>query len=119
MNPISTIESKLLSNEEINDGTRLACQIRCKDRLYVNIQEENKIRKRRIQIDGIERTLSFNPTLKKIHSIIPKPDLNDIRSDVKRTLDFIEKEYALSFIYVARYAGGVVCQQEDLGFRFW
>lgn len=96
VNPPSTIENKLLSNEEIKDGVRLACQIRCTERLYVNIQEENKTRKRRIQINGIERTLSFNPTIKKLHSIIPKPDLNDIRSDLKRTLDLIEKKYGVS-----------------------
>jgi uncharacterized 2Fe-2S/4Fe-4S cluster protein (DUF4445 family) len=96
VNPLSKIEKRLLSNEEIKDGSRLACQIKCTEKLYVNIPEENISRKRRVQINGIERTIPLNPTIKKLHSVIPKPDLNDLRSDIQRTLDLLEKKYGIS-----------------------
>jgi len=89
-------EKHHFSKEEINEGYRLACQTKVlftEGILKIIIPKESISEKRKIQSIGFEREIQIEPLIRKIHLILDKPSLFDLRSDSQRIIDSIMKKY--------------------------
>lgn len=94
-NSLTSIERDFLSEAEVAAGYRLACQTVIRGSLIVWIPEESRTGKQRLQIEGIETPVKLKPYIKKYFVELPKPNLQDIRSDADRLLDELKKTYGL------------------------
>ncbi len=83
----STNEIKLLGQEKIKAGFRLACQTKIlSGKIEVYIPRESRIWKYRSVDIGFERHVSLAPAVRKIHIIVPRATLEDPRPDLDRIL---------------------------------
>ena len=79
-------ERDLLTEREVRQGYRLACQIHVSENLVVRIPEETGLRIRQVQSTGLERKMRLNPSVKKTHVTIPQPTLSDVLPDSERLM---------------------------------
>ncbi|NVM54154.1 MAG: DUF4445 domain-containing protein [Candidatus Helarchaeota archaeon] len=93
--PITANEKKGLAPEEIADGIRLACQIKVNSDLIVRIPESSRTGRQRLQVEGIKTPVDLDPMILKYHIQLPKPTIEDPRSDLDRLLDELEKQHNL------------------------
>ncbi len=84
---ITEVERKFLSSEDLEKGVRLACQARIIRNGRVYLPSESREGERRIIDVGFGREVPVEPVVKKIHLIIPKPSLSDVRADYERIVD--------------------------------
>lgn len=94
INTITSIEEKLISEEEIRKGFRLACQTKVFEDSIINIPLEIKLNfkeflssKLKGDIRKIKKYYSLNSDLKKIFLNLKKPSLGDQRPDWERIKD--------------------------------
>lgn len=83
------IENEVFSDEELNNGYRLACQIYPKSDLMIAVPPESLSAPQRLQIEGREIDIKPSPIVKRIDIQLSKPSLSDLRSDAQRITDEI------------------------------
>jgi uncharacterized 2Fe-2S/4Fe-4S cluster protein (DUF4445 family) len=89
---LTSSEQELLTDMEVRQGYRLACQIHIKENLVVRIPEETGLRIRQVQSTGLERKMRLNPSVRKIHVTIPQPTLSDVLPDSERLIQALRDE---------------------------
>jgi len=89
VNEVTDTGKTHLSTEEIDSGCRLACRTILRQDVTVMVPEESRIGARKIQISGMERPVQLNPSVKKLHIVLSKPTLSDVRPDFQRLLDHL------------------------------
>ena len=92
---VTEAELKHLSSREIDSGYRLACRAVLKRNVSVMISEESRVGVRRIQVTGLERPVPLTPFVTKVHIVLARPTLLDVRPDFERILDSLKDEYGL------------------------
>ncbi len=85
-------ETKFFSADELEQGFRLACQVIIDRNLTVDIPEKSIVRKQRILVEGVTRQITLDPNVQKIFLKLPKPTLEDQRTDIERIRDSVESE---------------------------
>ncbi|RJS83989.1 DUF4445 domain-containing protein [Candidatus Bathyarchaeota archaeon] len=100
LNRLTEAEINLLSELEINSGFRLACQARILGNVTVMIPPESRLKLRKIQVDGLEKSVELNPAVEKIHLLLPKPTLSDVRPDLERLLDALSQVAGLGDVEI-------------------
>lgn len=80
-------EKRHLSNFEVDQGYRLACQAKVLKDTVIMLPFESDLRFRRIQVAGIERFLEPKPVVRKFYVTMPKPTLSDIKPDCERLIE--------------------------------
>jgi uncharacterized 2Fe-2S/4Fe-4S cluster protein (DUF4445 family) len=65
--PRSPSETRLLTEEELEKGYRLACQAILEDDAVVEVPRESQTGKRKFQTSGLERAYPFEPSVRKLH----------------------------------------------------
>lgn len=85
-------ERDLLSERDVGQGYRLACQVYVKEDLVVRIPEESGLRIRQVQSTGLERKTGLNPAVKKVHVIVPEPTLSDVLPDAERLIRALQQD---------------------------
>ncbi len=93
---LTKYEKNQLSPSEIQSGYRLACQTAAKENVVVFVPPESRVESRRIQTTGFEKRIKINPLIQKFHFRVPKPTLDDPRSDFERLIESLRSEYNLS-----------------------
>ena len=93
-------ELRCLSEEELNNSFRLACQAHLTFPSVIFVPETGRVGKQRLQIDGLDIPAKPNPLVRKYFLTLPKPALTDFRSDVDRLLDSLRKEHGLTQLTV-------------------
>jgi len=88
---ITKVERNLLSPEELRGGLRLACQTCVLGDCRVYVPPESRIGERKILEVGFEQEVPLEPAVRKIHLMIPKPSLNDVRADYERMIDTLSR----------------------------
>ena len=83
-------EQDLLTDREVQQGYRLACQVQVKENLVVRIPEETGLRIRQVQSTGLERKMRLNPSVKKVHVRVPQPTLSDVLPDSERLVQTLK-----------------------------
>jgi uncharacterized 2Fe-2S/4Fe-4S cluster protein (DUF4445 family) len=91
INPITDDEKRLLTPLEIQKGYRLACSVIPTGNINVEIPLSSRIGKQRLQVEGIEVPVEFEPNIQKLVLQITPPSLHDLRSDGERILDEVHK----------------------------
>jgi len=100
LNRLTEAEMNLLSELEIDSGFRLACQARILGNVTVMIPPESRLKLRKIQVDGLEKSVELNPAVEKIHLLLPKPTLSDVRPDLERLLDALSQVAGLDDVEI-------------------
>jgi uncharacterized 2Fe-2S/4Fe-4S cluster protein (DUF4445 family) len=96
VNKPSNQEERLLTDSEILQGVRLACQTMAKESIKIMLPIESRISLRQIQTEGLETTTEIDSTIKKLKVQLSKPTLHDLRSDRSRLIDALRDTHDLS-----------------------
>jgi len=89
-------ERDLLSERDLRQGYRLACQVYVKENLVVRIPEESGLRIRQVQSTGLERKMRLNPSVEKVHVILSEPTISDVLPDAERLLQALQQDGELT-----------------------
>ena len=100
LSPFTESEIKHLSEEELNASIRLACQAQLTLPSTIFIPERSRVGKQRLQTEGLDVPVEPSPLLKKYFLKLPKPSLNDCRSDEDRLLDALREEHGLDSLVI-------------------
>jgi len=98
LNRVTDREKLVLSEDEISNGYRLACEARLTsgaDKVTVMVPEESRLRPRRFTEWGEEKRVRLGPMVKKYPVTVKKPSLESKISDVERLLGVLWKEQGL------------------------
>jgi len=93
-------EKERLSPSELKSGYRLACCTSVIHDATILIPEESRILERKFLIEGTEKPVVVDAAIRKLYAILKKPSLSDVRSDVRRLLDFLQDTYGLEIVRV-------------------
>jgi uncharacterized 2Fe-2S/4Fe-4S cluster protein (DUF4445 family) len=96
-------ESQILTQQEIDDRYRLACQTEIDGTrssktsiITIFIPNESRLGVRRIQVKGMEQPVPLAPTIEKVHIILQKPTLTNPVADDERLLSKLEENTNLT-----------------------
>jgi uncharacterized 2Fe-2S/4Fe-4S cluster protein (DUF4445 family) len=93
---LSEVEIANLSSEDKKKGYRLACELRPNSNTLVVVPSESQARRDRLQIQGVEVNVKPHPAVKKYFVKVPRPTLQDNRSDDYRLIDALHEQHGLS-----------------------
>lgn len=79
-----------LADEEIEQGWRLSCEAQTHDNCVVFVPD--LMRAPKAAIMGVSRFVLLEPNVHKVHVRLPEPTLEDVRSDVERLRDELDRE---------------------------
>ncbi len=91
LSPISNAERQSLTESEIKNGFRLACQTIIEDQstIVVEVPQQSRVGKQRLLLKGLERQVELMPSVRKFVIHLKKPSLKEVKSDADRLLDTI------------------------------
>lgn len=81
------------SPQEIADGWRLACQAYPHGNCRLGIPTESMTTSQRLQVEGLEVTVTPEPVIKAYHLRLPVPSLDDPQADADRFLETLNRQY--------------------------
>lgn len=98
-------ETRLLSDKDRSNGTRLACQAKVVSpgHIVIEIPEESRRGHHRLLASGVEPIVKLDPAMRKVVLKLPPATLRDLRADDDRLLQVLRKEARVS----ARLSPGV------------
>jgi len=82
--PVTESDREHFREHELEEGYRLACQLRVTSDLTVLIPDETRLSDQKILETGAERTVTPDPMLTKTHLELTPPELPDQRADADR-----------------------------------
>jgi uncharacterized 2Fe-2S/4Fe-4S cluster protein (DUF4445 family) len=86
--PVSTVDPRAFSPDELREGWRLACRAPAREDLVVHVPPLQT--RPKAALVGVGRHVILRPAVQKRHLVMEEPSLEDQRSDVERVLDAIE-----------------------------
>jgi len=92
VSPPTEFEKDKIGKMETLKGKRLACLTRILSDTRIQIPKTSRIGQRRVQVEGLERSVELKPSLKKIFVSVDSPTLDDLRSDIERLLDAVRTQ---------------------------
>jgi uncharacterized 2Fe-2S/4Fe-4S cluster protein (DUF4445 family) len=84
VSPLTSAESEYLDQAELERGSRLACQTEILDNLWVLIPPESLTSSQRLQVEGRQTPVEFDPPVTSRDLSLPAANLEDLRSDTAR-----------------------------------
>lgn len=91
VSPMSQTERLLLDDEDIEQGMRLACLIHVFDNIKVDVPDCSRLTNQRLQLDGVDVVVPFDPVVKDVLVSLDSPNMGDLRSDQRRLMDQLTK----------------------------
>ncbi len=88
-------EKSILTDAELNRGERLACCVHAEGDVKVHIPKRSLVMDQRLQISGIEQTVTLDPIIQNYPIAAPAPNLQDLRADTQRIIDTLELTHNL------------------------
>lgn len=85
-------EKKILSQDEIRHGVRLACQQKFSRDISIYIPASSLTEEQKLQISGEEAAITVDPIFKKYFISLSKPTLSDMESDFSRIKSAIKEQ---------------------------
>ena len=86
ISPLSTVEEKILTAEEIHKGVRLACCVHIKGDLVVSVPKKSQSAKQVVLEAGSSRQIAIKPAVKSYFLRLTPPTLEDPMDDQQRLL---------------------------------
>lgn len=85
--PPTATELERLSPMQLADGFRLACLTHLLSNVKVDVPVSSRLARQRLEIDGVEVPVSFEPPVQDYIAVLPESTLRDLRSDWTRVRD--------------------------------
>jgi len=104
--PVSSVDPRAFSPDELRDGWRLACRAPARQDLAVHVPPLQT--RPKAALAGVGRHVILRPGVQKRYVELPEPSLEDQRSDVQRLLDAIDDLEPRVPLDVVRKLGGVL-----------
>jgi uncharacterized 2Fe-2S/4Fe-4S cluster protein (DUF4445 family) len=104
--PVSSVDPRAFSPDELRDGWRLACRAPAREDLAVHVPPLQT--RPKAALAGVGRHVILRPAVQKRYVELPEPSLEDQRSDVQRLLDAIDDLEPRVPLEVVRKLGGVL-----------
>jgi uncharacterized 2Fe-2S/4Fe-4S cluster protein (DUF4445 family) len=122
--PVSSVDPRAFTADELRDGWRLACRAQARGDLVVEVPPLQT--RPKAALVGVGRHVILRPSVQKRHLVLEEPTLEDQRPDLQRVLDALEDLEPYASLEVLRDLGGtlrkahfdvtaVVCDQELIG----
>jgi uncharacterized 2Fe-2S/4Fe-4S cluster protein (DUF4445 family) len=86
--PVSAVDPRAFSPDELRDGWRLACRAPARADLVVHVPPLQT--RPKAALVGVGRHVILRPAVQKRHLVLDEPSLEDQRSDVQRVLDALD-----------------------------
>jgi uncharacterized 2Fe-2S/4Fe-4S cluster protein (DUF4445 family) len=86
--PVSTVDPRAFSPDELRDGWRLACRASARADLEVDVPPLQT--RPKAALVGVGRHVILRPAVMKRHLVLDEPSLEDQRSDVERVLEALD-----------------------------
>ena len=86
--PVSSVDPRAFSADELRDGWRLACRAHARGDLVVDVPPLQT--RPKAALVGVGRHVILRPAVQKRHVVLDEPSLEDQRSDVARLLDALD-----------------------------
>ena len=86
--PVSTVDPRAFSPDELRDGWRLACRAPALEDLVVHVPPLQT--RPKAALVGVGRHVILRPAVQKRHLVLKEPSLEDQRSDVDRVLQALD-----------------------------
>jgi uncharacterized 2Fe-2S/4Fe-4S cluster protein (DUF4445 family) len=84
VSPATVQEGHVLTEQELEQGLRLACSTRIQGDVKVHVPPSSLIAAQRLQLAGDLDNLTLDPMVRAQHVEVPPPSLYDPRSDLER-----------------------------------
>ena len=81
---LTASEQQTLHPDQVKQGFRLACQAAPLSDVRLEVPPESQPAGQKLQVEGQEGRLVFDPAVKPIDLSVPPPNLHDLRSDFSR-----------------------------------
>jgi uncharacterized 2Fe-2S/4Fe-4S cluster protein (DUF4445 family) len=104
--PVSSVDPRAFSAQELRDGWRLACRAPAREDLAVHVPPLQT--RPKAALVGVGRHVILRPAVQKRYVELEEPTLEDQRSDAKRLLDAIDDLEPHVPLEVLRKLGGVL-----------
>ncbi|HEX5897961.1 MAG TPA: 2Fe-2S iron-sulfur cluster-binding protein, partial [Solirubrobacteraceae bacterium] len=104
--PISPLDPRAFSTQELHDGWRLACRAPARENLVVSVPPLQT--RPKAALVGVGRHVILRPAVVKRYVELEEPTMEDQRSDVQRLLDAIDDLEPHIPLAVVRKLGGVL-----------
>ncbi len=104
--PISDIDPRAFSPDELRGGWRLACRAGARDDLVVEVPPLQT--RPKAALVGVGRHVILRPAVQKRHLVLEEPTLEDQRSDLQRVLDALDDLEPSASLAVLQTLGGVL-----------
>jgi len=91
---ISKLEKRLLTESEIANAFRLACQttIHGQSTIVVEVPHQSRVGKQRLLLKGLDTPVALRPSVTRLVIHLRKPSLTDVKADVERLLEAIRDQ---------------------------
>lgn len=124
INEVTDQEKRVLTGEEVALNLRLACQVHLEGDLTVMIPVESRVRRRRIQVAGVEAALELTPAIRKLRAQPSSPTLLDPQTYSERLLRFLEETYDLrgltiNYEALKKLPGALNASRQDVTATVW
>jgi uncharacterized 2Fe-2S/4Fe-4S cluster protein (DUF4445 family) len=86
--PVSTVDPRAFSPDELRDGWRLACRAPARADLEIEVPPLQT--RPKAALVGVGRHVILRPAVMKRHLVLDEPSLEDQRSDVERVLEALD-----------------------------
>lgn len=97
-------EERLLSRGELDKGVRLACLLKPKGSIVVEVPLWSRKRVRKLQIEGLDIQVPLKPLVRKIHLELSPASLNDQTADDDRLLTELKEIIGDGRVRISPYA---------------
>jgi len=85
--PISAVEHRLQADGTISENERLACQVKTRSDLRIDIGDSSLAAPQRLVLDGTSGEVELNYTILALDLQLEPPNLQDLRADLTRVND--------------------------------
>jgi uncharacterized 2Fe-2S/4Fe-4S cluster protein (DUF4445 family) len=86
--PVSTVDPRAFTPDELNDGWRLACRAPARGELVIEVPPLQT--RPKAALVGVGRHVILRPSVQKRHLVLEEPSLEDQRSDLARVMDGLD-----------------------------
>jgi uncharacterized 2Fe-2S/4Fe-4S cluster protein (DUF4445 family) len=104
--PISSVDPRAFTGDELREGWRLACRAGARSDLVVEVPPLQT--RPKAALAGVGRHVILRPSVQKRHLVLDEPTLTDQRSDLQRVLDGIDDLEPRASVELLRTLGGTL-----------
>src|SRR4029079_2232503 len=104
--PVSAVDPRAFTIEELRNGWRLACRSNTQEDLTIEVPPLQT--RPKAALAGVGRHVILRPAVQKRHLVLEEPSMEDQRSDLQRVLDALDDLEPHASLEVLRSLGAVL-----------